>query len=62
MGLGTTGPGPNSFVGSCLKFFVNQEGSSSSFSLKLSCLKVVLFIFPLKPRIQGRCDNSFVGV
>ena len=46
--LGTTGPGAEIICGALVwKFFVNQDYSSSSFSLKLFCLKGVFKCFPV---------------
>ena len=39
--------GRNHLYGPCLKIFVNQDYSSSSFSLKLLCLKGVFKCFPV---------------
>ena len=39
--------GQNYLRGPCLKFFVNQDYSSSSFSLKFLCLKVLFKCFPV---------------
>ena len=46
--LGTTGPGAEIICGLLVwKFSVNQDYSSSSFSLKLLCLKGVFKCFPV---------------
>ena len=46
--LGTTGPGTKIICGALVwKFFVNHEYSSSSFSLKLLCLKGVFKCYPV---------------
>ena len=42
--------------GPCLKIFVKQDHSLSSFSSKLPCLMIVSCIFLLKPHIKRKYE------